>query len=456
MRDSSLSHSQGRRRCKMKVMEGVLASTVTLGVCKTTCDFLFLPAVQVSLSSVSFCCCCLLIFTDLTVTAFLWLAEPWLPPFPVSNDIIALRFLLFLGHTYGAVLLLTIPLITMETACKLLLVPSKKSQVDREGPAGGECGGWKKGVEMGEGGRGTMEIGGREYVEIGRWWREGAKSTRGWAAVQLEINTQGSLEEESCFSPIPGFLCSLLAWALCGIWGGQGCWSEQLDVEVCIQRANSLSLCLPDLVTVTLSVGSDPALTLPALLLLLALPISLSMLRKGQAYGQTNPWTQQLVQEVRERTDSRLPQHKLPTHLSQTQHNVTAPAGTIIMEEASCRPTGHTQTADPQYCVHQATKTIPAVVHTHYPSMESNPNTSQESSAWLRSALRKCFTCKRCGQFCIASPQGLTYSPCRTLWARVLAGLLSAMALFVFPPSLTVNLILIVSVVSLAEWSLKH
>ncbi|KAI1890487.1 hypothetical protein AGOR_G00154210 [Albula goreensis] len=365
-------------------MEGVLASTVTLGVCKTTCDFLFLPAVQVSLSSVSFCCCCLLIFTDLTVTAFLaflWLAEPWLPPLPVSNDIIALRFLLFLGHTYGAVLLLTIPLITMETACKLLLVPSKKSQVDREGPA-----------------------------------------------VQLEINTQGSLEEESCFSPIPGFLCSLLAWALCGIWGGQGCWSEQLDVEVCIQRANSLSLCLPDLVTVTLSAGSDPSLTLPALLLLLALPLSLSMLRKGQAYGQTDPWTQQLVQEVRERTDSRLPQHKLPTHLSQTQHNVTVAAETIIMEEASCRPTGHTHTADPQYCVHQATKTIiPAVVHTHYPSMESNPNTSQESSAWLR-----------------------------TLWARVLAGLLSAMALFVFPPSLTVNLILIVSVVSLAEWSLKR
>lgn len=50
------------------VMEGVLAGTVTLGVCKSTCNLLSLPSVGASLNSVCFCCGCLLIFTDLTVT----------------------------------------------------------------------------------------------------------------------------------------------------------------------------------------------------------------------------------------------------------------------------------------------------------------------------------------------------------------------------------------------------
>uniref|UniRef100_W5LZ51 Uncharacterized protein n=1 Tax=Lepisosteus oculatus TaxID=7918 RepID=W5LZ51_LEPOC len=104
-------------------MCGVLEIAVRLGACKLLCNLLTLPSVTAPVISIASCCNCLLLFTDVSVTAFLallWLADQWMPRFPVSGDIIALRFLLFLGHTYGAILVLTTPLITVETVCRLL------------------------------------------------------------------------------------------------------------------------------------------------------------------------------------------------------------------------------------------------------------------------------------------------------------------------------------------------
>lgn len=49
-------------------MDGVLEGAAVLCACKLACSLLFLPSLADSYSAVSFCCCCLLIFTDFLVT----------------------------------------------------------------------------------------------------------------------------------------------------------------------------------------------------------------------------------------------------------------------------------------------------------------------------------------------------------------------------------------------------
>lgn len=56
------------RVCCLAAMDGVLESAVVLCSCKLACSLLFLPSLAASYSPVSFCCCCLLIFTDFLVT----------------------------------------------------------------------------------------------------------------------------------------------------------------------------------------------------------------------------------------------------------------------------------------------------------------------------------------------------------------------------------------------------
>ncbi|XP_008406819.1 uncharacterized protein LOC103464475 [Poecilia reticulata] len=104
-------------------MDGVLEGAVVLSACKLVCSFLVLPSLAASHSPVSFCCCSLLIFTDFLVTgflSFLCILKFWLTELNPPGDVIALRFLLFLSHTYGAVLLLTTFLTATETLIRLL------------------------------------------------------------------------------------------------------------------------------------------------------------------------------------------------------------------------------------------------------------------------------------------------------------------------------------------------
>lgn len=56
-------------------MDGVLESTIALCGCKVLCSFLCLPAFKRSISSVSLCCVCLLLFTDLCITSKLSLSS---------------------------------------------------------------------------------------------------------------------------------------------------------------------------------------------------------------------------------------------------------------------------------------------------------------------------------------------------------------------------------------------
>ncbi|XP_051778363.1 uncharacterized protein LOC114645839 isoform X2 [Erpetoichthys calabaricus] len=67
--------------------------------------------------------------------ALLLLLHP-LSILPVSSDIIALRFLSFLSHTYGALLLLAIPLIATEMLCRFKLPHPLLGKTEGEFPNG--------------------------------------------------------------------------------------------------------------------------------------------------------------------------------------------------------------------------------------------------------------------------------------------------------------------------------
>lgn len=54
--------------CFVIAMDGVLEGATVLCVCKLAFSLLFLPLLAASHSPVSFCCCCILIFTNFVVT----------------------------------------------------------------------------------------------------------------------------------------------------------------------------------------------------------------------------------------------------------------------------------------------------------------------------------------------------------------------------------------------------
>ncbi|KAM8867060.1 uncharacterized protein ACB058_005202 isoform 1-T2 [Synchiropus picturatus] len=104
-------------------MDSVLQGATLLCGLKLICSLLFLPSLTTSSSPISFCCCCLLLFTDFLVTVFLscfGLYEWWHAEHLSQEEVIVVRFLLFLCHLYGAVLLLTTPLIAVESLVRFL------------------------------------------------------------------------------------------------------------------------------------------------------------------------------------------------------------------------------------------------------------------------------------------------------------------------------------------------
>ncbi|KAJ8260028.1 hypothetical protein GJAV_G00176270 [Gymnothorax javanicus] len=377
------------------VIEDVLVGTVSLGVCKSIFDLLSLPAVGASSNSVCRCCCCLLIFTDLTVTVFLavlWLAKPWMSLFPVPSDVITLRFVLFLGHTYGAVLLLTIPLIAMEMACKWLLVPAL-GKADRDGPEGGRY-----------------------------------EHQRQCDALELEVLGRGE-EVGQRNSPGPGFLCCLLAWALCGLWGGQHYVSKQLNVEACILSRGALHLCLPDLASIIQSASSDPFVTLPAVILLLALPLTLSALRTRQTKSPLEQLTQCATVEKAPHVQPCIRQAMPPP----PQH-ATAPTA-----QSTCLSMAGYQEQSPYVIGNRRVNRLMLPDPCQQAvTVRAHPNPAIRTRLWH-------VLCET-----------HTRSSCRTLGLSLLVGLLWAAVLYLLPPCLSVNPILFCSMCSLAERSLRH
>ncbi|XP_042622774.1 uncharacterized protein LOC122146635 isoform X2 [Cyprinus carpio] len=198
-------------------MEGVLDVTLCLCVCKLMSSMLLCSSVVThTITAVSLCCSCLLLFTDLAVTMFLlyvWLMESSLTPFYVSSDVIALRFLLFLCQAYGVVLLLMPPLIAVE-----LLVDLLHSQDVR---------------------------------------------LKGQDARQRDASESLSMRV--------GYLGCLLAWSVSGIYSSHDWTLEQISVETCREKGGHLLTCLPS--------ADEFSWVLPAVVVLLSLTGSLGLFR---------------------------------------------------------------------------------------------------------------------------------------------------------------------------------
>ncbi|XP_033823154.1 uncharacterized protein LOC117371562 [Periophthalmus magnuspinnatus] len=105
-------------------MDSVLEGATVLSICKLVCSLPFLRSVVTSSTSpISFCCYCLLVFTDVILTVFfscLLILERWQIVASFTGDSITLGCLLFICHTYGAVFVLTFPEIIVDTLIRHL------------------------------------------------------------------------------------------------------------------------------------------------------------------------------------------------------------------------------------------------------------------------------------------------------------------------------------------------
>ncbi|XP_070815788.1 uncharacterized protein [Chaetodon trifascialis] len=196
-------------------MDGVLEEAAVWCVCKLVCSVLFLPSLANSHSPVSFCCCCLLIFTDFLVTvflSFLCIFESWLTELNPLGDVIGLRFLLFLSHTYGVVLLLTTPLIAVEALTRLL---------------------WPHSVAHRTASKTVTDSDGQHrYV--------------GEVTVD-EDEDEGDPDKGKRLSHVVSYLCCLSVWVVVALnvrWR----WKlEEVWTAACLHTTNSLIRCLPNL-----------------------------------------------------------------------------------------------------------------------------------------------------------------------------------------------------------------
>eukprot|EP00063_Salmo_salar_P013747 XP_013988582.1 PREDICTED: uncharacterized protein LOC106565707 [Salmo salar] len=406
----------------------VRGSSCGVCVCKLACSLLFLPMVTASLSAVSFCCNCLLLFTDLIVTTFLvvlWFTEPWLPPFSMSTDVIALRFLLFLSYIYWAVLLMTTPLVAVETAMRLQWPQvygggAVDGVVDNPAPHGGVT------------------------LEVENWQSRDTDTQRGG---------RGDQDQGSCLSHILGFFCCLLVWAVCGICGGQGWRLEVPWVEVCLERTSSLTLCLPSLPNTVLLALGEPSwgLATVTLALLLVLTVGWGFLRRPLAHTETDPHTPTTTQTHKEEhgTDIQLPVQTLP-----------APRKAMkpVMSVASAPRFVDTETTWSRCSVHS-----PCSGNNMQLSLGHYGNAVLLSLEFLSAdRLEGHKEKKGLGDIPLTgiveehtdrSQHGLGRFPC--LGVNIMTGLMCLLTVCVLPLNLSVNILLIRHTETMLEWSLK-
>ncbi|XP_029287897.1 uncharacterized protein LOC115008433 isoform X2 [Cottoperca gobio] len=195
-------------------MDGVLEGAAVLCVCKLACSLLSLPSLAASCSLVSFCCCCLLVFTDFLVTvflSFLCIFESWLTELTPLGDVIALRYLIFLSHTYGAVLLLITPLIAVEILTRLL---------------------WPYCVVVGR--TASVTVGSDGHCNVGE-------------VTVDEEESKDNKDIEKRLSQVVSYLCCLSVWVTVALnvrWRWK---REEVWVAACLHTTNSLIRCLPNL-----------------------------------------------------------------------------------------------------------------------------------------------------------------------------------------------------------------
>lgn len=388
-------------------MDGVLEGAAVLCACKLACSLLFLPSLAASYSPVSFCCCCLLVFTDFLVTVFLTflcIFESWLTELTTLGDVIALRFLLFLSHTYGAVLLLTTPLIAVETLVRLLLPQRTVSQT--VGSDGQRC-------------------------DVGK-----------------EEEDIDDSDEDGRLSHVVGYLCCLSVWVIVAVnvrwrWKLEEAWAV-----ACVHATDSLVSCLPNLFS-PMPIAVSPCWVMAFLFLLLILLTSSStgLHRRHQA--------------EKTRTEKHGVDNKDDCNLIPASPAPFKPVnpGTSLSQPAQCVDPEKTESS---CTVHRAyswnSVQMSARHHGDFvlisPGCLSGPRGGQEQGRTKRGAPMTFITEEHVdsqhGSRCGWRRWGF---PC--LGVNVMIGFVSVLSIFVLPLNLSVNILLIRTTEALLELFIK-
>ncbi|KAI1892529.1 hypothetical protein AGOR_G00134530 [Albula goreensis] len=438
---------------------GVLETAVILGLLKIVWSLLSVPALKESFNSVGFCCSCLLIFTDLSATVFLtllWLAKFWQPQLLIPSDVIALRVLLFLDHTYGAVLLLTTPLMAVDIVCRMRWPLDS----DREWSEKSVGGGWGRRTE-------TMRpfyVGEARSLSSSCVQEEGRGASSEREAKKGARGRERGLSQRDSLLHIPGFLSCLLIWVLCsrGVeqdWGpGKG------PVKACLQSANPLSSCLPDLLTVIVWTVGDPCRALGPFALSLILALNMAVLRGGLSNRETDTQTDRQEKDV-DNLQQLHPQliFHVPVLLKtpgstgcnyagsswtwlnlQTVHSTT---GNYLLTNLNSDNAREARNKDKQV---ERAEPVPTswwngectnMLHAHAVGLSVQPSLSLRGLGHMTD-----------------TPEHTLRWPSHRVLCRgsVLMGLACVTVLCLLPPALAVNGVLIVSVERFTEWSLKH
>ncbi|XP_013858320.1 uncharacterized protein LOC106513847 [Austrofundulus limnaeus] len=374
-------------------MDGVLEGAVVLCLCKLACSLPFLPSLAASCSPVGFCCCCLLIFTDFLFTGFLGLLcifESWLTDLSQSGDVIALRFLLFLSHTYGTVLLLVTFLIALESLIRLL---------------------WP-----------------HLAADHGRHRRTAGSDGQGGCAKEVE-------ETDRSVPQIVGFLCCLSVW-FAAAFSVRGHWKlEEAWAALCLHTTDSLVRCLPS------AFSSLPmSLCLSVLfLLVLLLTINTCLLRRCQVPARTQKTNVEKPCSCC-RTSYRpvLPAPLRPTHL-----------GTPVSEPEETENSGMGNST-------YSCNGMQMLVRHHGDIVLLNclsDNRSEQEHRRTKTGVSRTFvreepeaSHQRCGWrlWGFPSPE-----------ENVIMGLVSVLFIYTLPFNLSVNILLIRTIDSLLDWSVR-
>ncbi|XP_034724990.1 uncharacterized protein LOC117943149 [Etheostoma cragini] len=401
-------------------MDGVLEEALVFCVCKLACSLLFLPSLAASYSPVSFCCCCLLVFTDFLVTVFLsffCILESWLTELTPVGDVIALRFLFFLSHTYGAVLLLTTPLIAVETLTSLLWPHAVVAHRTVSQTDGQRC----------------------YVVEV---------------TVEEEEGSKDNKDKEKGLSCVVGYLCCLSVWIAVALnvrWRWK---REEVWAATCLHTTNSLIRCLPNLFSPMPSIV-NPCWGMAFLsLLLLLLTTSIGLHRQHWDPAQMAR-THTQKHGVNNNGDSCW-KNLIPA-LSAPSKPVNP--GMLKSEPAQCVDPEKTESS----CnVHRACSwnTVQMSEHHHgdfvliSPDCLSEQSGGQEHEKTKRGIPLTFITEKHVvSQYRSLSGWGQRGFSCPGV--NVMLGFVGVLFIFVLPLNLSVNILLIRTIETLLEWCIK-
>ncbi|XP_019957002.2 uncharacterized protein [Paralichthys olivaceus] len=401
-------------------MDGVLEGAVVLCVCKLACSLLFVPSLNASYSPVSFCCCCLLVFTDFLVAvslSFLCVFGSWVTPTTPPGDVIALRFLLFLSHTYGAVLLLTTPLIAVETLTRLL---------------------WPHSVVVAHRAK-------SQTVDD-----DGQSCYTGKVAEEEEGEDRNNPDKDEGLSHVVSYLCCLSVWVVVALsvrwrWRLQEEWAAD-----CLHTTNSLISCLPNLLS-PIPITVNPCwgmVFLYLLLLLLTTSTSLHMRRLASARIETHQTKRWLNNNSDSCRQGLVPARSAPTK--------PVNRGMSVSESAQCVDPEKTESS---CTVHRAYSwnIVQMLAHHHGDFVLISPGCL--SAEWGGHELQRT---KR-GVPLTFITEGRVDSQFRSqfgwrrrwgfpgLWVNVMIGSVGVLSIFVLPLNLSVNILLIRTIETLLE-----